>query len=218
MNTLTVTRKKTLIEKLFAQSNFPKRFFEVDRNDFAAFGADKKEKDFNEKELKKFFDYLDNLEDNLRKGNSLAICGGAGLGKTRLLSYLGRKVIELFVDEVTGKDTMTRRKQAQFILASQLQDLMYSYQREPQRNLLWHVEVLVIDDITKLVPFKGGQEIIFLDRILRTRYHNMLPTFLTSQYPFEKLNEALSEPILDLLYEMAQTVTLVGDSFRRTMQ
>ena len=217
MNTLTAARKKTLIEKIFVQSNFPARFFEVEEKDIAAFGVNEKERDFNAKALKTFFSYLEKLEDNLRKGNSLAICGGAGLGKTRLLSYLGRRCIELFIDEVTGKDTMTLRRQACFILASELSDLTFN-RNDPLRQHLFHVHVLVIDDITKLVPFKGGQEVVFLDRILRTRYHNRLPTFLTSQYPFEKLNEALSEPIFDLLYEMAITVTLVGDSFRRVAQ
>jgi len=205
------------------RAGFPARFFNVERLSIKTFGQEKSETEFNERELKKFFAFVDNLSDNLLAGNSLAICGGAGLGKTRLLCFLGREILKYLFESRLAKpevqDRIFDRREIRFFLASEITDLIHDYDLSPtareQRNALFNCDFLVIDDITKLQPFKGGKEVVFLDRVLRTRYHELLPTFITSQFPFDKLGDALSEPIMDLLYEMCESITLIGDSWRR---
>ena len=218
-----VERRNKFVRQAYLNAGFPARFYDVERSTIQSFGQDRSEKEFNARELEKLFGFIDDLEKNLLAGNSLSISGGAGLGKTRLLCFIGREILKFIFDSRLAKkeisDRVSDKRQICFMLASEITDLIHDFNLPPharaQRDALFKCDFLMLDDITKLQAFKGDKEVVFLDRVLRTRYHELLPTFITSQFPFDKLGDALSEPIMDLLFEMCESVTLIGDSWRR---
>ena len=71
--------------------------------------------------------------------------------------------------------------------------------------------VLAIDDITK--PSNDFYSEV-LDQILRYRELNCLPTILTSQIDFKKLEEAFPLPLCDLISGNSKEITMVGASKR----
>lgn len=164
--------------------------------------------------------YRDELENYVHAGRGLYLCGSLGTGKSLLLTLLGLAALDLFRTADRGRGPAAPRNRVRFVLASHLTDLVYPAREPgPDRELrreLEEVEFLLLDDLGKLAESRMGGELVYLDRVLRTRYHRGLATCYSAQPDPEALCKLYRTPALaDLLAETTETVRLVAPSARR---
>lgn len=215
--------------KRYSRSNLPIKYIKNSIDDFKILGDTDREREFNEKSFNQFMEYYNNLEDNLREGRGIILCGSVGIAKTFLLTQLAKKVMEIFDDENKKIQDENLKQSAiynkfYYIQATTLTQLMFptglNEDELKVRRGIKTIAGLWIDDISKLSETKGGHEISFLDDILRWRDLNNLTTFYTSQLPFDSfkdfkgLDAALSKPIHDMIRGNTEIITLRGESQR----
>jgi len=208
--------------KKYSKSNLPMKYINKDIEDFKILG-DEKEKIFNQKNFDMFMDYYKNVEFNLKKGRGIIISGSVGIGKTLLLTYLSKKIIEIFEienlkiqDEELGIDI--KYNKLYYIQATTLSQMIFSSVLNEKelsiRRGIKTIACLWIDDVSKIQQTKTSIEINFLDDILRYRELNNLTTIYTSQVPFEELISILSIPIYDMIKGSTLQLVFRGDSQR----
>ena len=212
--------------------NIPRIFRESKPEDFRIIGTTKGERDHNKKELSKFMDYYNKLNSNIEKGRGLVLTGPCGVGKTLLLSLVVMKAIELcdkwnevFREVQVEKgseyvETLEReyRHNCYFIQGTTLGQLMFTQNLNEQelkiRRAAKKFTVFAVDDITKMLETKMGNEISFIDDIFRHRNFMQLTTLISSQTAIEDLSTKLSEPLYDLIHGNSLVLTFVGPSQR----
>lgn len=214
--------------KTLDRLNVPRIHRTTTIEDFKIIG-DKNEKEQNRSEFEKFKKYYNNIEENLENGIGLYICGPIGVGKSMLMTLTLMRAINICsqwndsFDEITEtskfEDIMLNYKHtAYFIQATTLGQYMFTQNLDDNemkiRRMLKKFTVLAIDDITKMLETKIGNEISFVDDILRTRYYMKLTTMMTSQMPLNELPKKLSEPIHDLVRHRCIELTFIGPSQR----
>jgi len=209
--------------KKWNKSNLPIKYINNNIDDFKILGDTEKCKDFNRKMFEMFLNYCDNLENNLKNGFGLMICGSVGIGKTLLLTHLSKKVIEIFEkenlkiqDEELGESV--KYNKFYYIQATTLYQMIFtsglSEQELKIRRGIKSIAGLWIDDISKLNETKSSIEINFLDDIIRYRDLSKLTTMYTSQLPFDELSNTLSKPIFDMMRSNTLQLTFRGNSQR----
>lgn len=107
----------------------------------------------------------------------------------------------------------------QFIQATTIFNLAMGFhlndKEQNMRRSLKEIFCLVIDDISKFGETNKGNEMIYLDDLLRYRDLNMLPTFYTCQVPFNELPKVLTLPLADMIRGNCRVIEFRGDSQRQ---
>ena len=208
--------------KKYSKSNLPMKYINKDIEDFKILG-DEKEKIFNQKNFDMFMDYYKNVEFNLKKGRGIIISGSVGIGKTLLLTYLSKKIIEIFeIENLKIQDAELgidiKYNKLYYIQTTTLSQMIFSSGlNEKELNIRRGIKTIAclwIDDVSKIQQTKTSIEINFLDDILRYRELNNLTTIYTSQVPFEELINILSIPIYDMIKGSTLQLVFRGDSQR----
>lgn len=222
-----VDKLKSKAWKKYSKANLPTKYIDHDINDFRILGAGKVY-EHNQKTFEDFMEYYNNLEDHLRKGEGLILCGSVGIAKTWLMTHLAKKVIEIFDNENGAiiEENLDRSKVNRFhyIQATTVSQYVFpsglnEYELMARRGLKT-IAGLWIDDISKMSETRSGVEESFLDDILRWRDLNCLTTFYTSQLPFtstDKINgldKAISKATHDLIRGNCKVLTFLGESQR----
>lgn len=219
--------------KLYSKARLPMKYIDYSLDDFRILGKDKKTKDHNSESFEEYMEYYNNLEENLKQGKGLMLCGPVGVAKTWLMTLLSKKVIEIFNNEngkmseeqLLVKDQSKKyRNRLIYIQGTTMNDLVFrTGLNESEINLRGGIKTIAglwIDDISKMGETKNKHELIFLDDILRWRDLNALTTFYTSQLPFESkgeimgLDKVLSKPVHDIIRGNCKIITFKGESQR----
>ncbi|MDF2615487.1 MAG: hypothetical protein K0Q47_142 [Sedimentibacter sp.] len=217
----------------YSKSNLPMKYIDHNIEDFRILGDTTKEKKHNQQMFDKFMNYYNNLEENLKNGRGIILCGSVGIAKTWLLTHLSKKIISIFEEEninIQEKEqegdlkSNSKYNNFYYIQATTLSQMVFTTGLNEDelkvRRGIKTIAGLWIDDISKLAETKSGHEISFLDDIIRWRDLNLLSTFYTSQLPFdssgelEGLDSALSKPIHDMIRGNCEIITFRGESQR----
>lgn len=208
--------KLTTKERIYIRSEIPLKFINSKVEHISFNGEDKKQNISNMKNFEKFLLYKENLENNLLLGKGLAICGPVGVAKTMLMTILSKDIINLFYEK--NKEEGEESNRFLFIQATSLYDLANRYGLNDselrKRKALKSLTGLWIDDLTKFGETGKGNEMIYLDDIIRFRDLNMLSTFYTIQVPFELVKNTLNNPIYDIIRGNCEVIEFIGDSRR----
>ena len=176
-------------------------------------------------------EYYNNLEDNLKSGKGLMLCGPVGVAKTWLMTILSKKVIDIFQKEngiLNENQLMVKDKKYTnrmiYIQGTTINDLVFRTGLNEKelnlRNGIKTISGLWIDDVSKMGETKNKHELMFLDDILRWRDLNALTTFYTSQLPFESkgnidgLDKVITKPIHDIIRGNCEIISFLGESQR----
>jgi len=199
----------------FKDSNLPIRFKDIKLKDL----------DFedNQDSIKKFRKYLRDLEIHLREGNNIMLVGSVGVGKTMLMTILGKRILKSFDYhnlKLKGKyghsKAKNKYKKLFFITASHLIELLtyFNLNKEEQeiKDNLQNYDALIIDDLTRFVRKDAIQK---LDYILRNRYHKNLWTGFSSQLPLKRLKILLEPGLFDIVKDQLVLIKITGKSFRK---
>lgn len=202
--------------KKYSVYNLPVKFIKSRLDDFKTVLDSPEIQKHNNNQFKKFLSYRDNLESNLRRGRGLAICGPVGVGKTMLMTILAKDIIKIF--DKYNSELNNPVNKFYCIQATTLFDLANKQNLTEKelhmRRTIKTLSGLWIDDLTKFGETSKGNELIFLDDIIRYRDLNMLPTFYTIQVPFEMLPKILSTAIYDIIRGNCEVIEFRGKSKR----
>ncbi|WP_287568793.1 hypothetical protein [Thermosipho sp. (in: thermotogales)] len=211
--------KKTLSDseiKKYSVYNLPKKFIKSTLDDFKIIGDTTEIRQHNTICFKRFKNYMNNLDVNLECGRGLAICGPVGVGKTMLMTILAKEIIKIF--DRHNFELNNAANKFYFIQASRLYDLANRQGLNEDdlniRNSIKDLSGLWIDDLTKFGETGKGNELIYLDDIIRYRDLNVLPTFYTIQVPFKLISKVLSIPIYDIIRGNCEVIEFRGKSMR----
>lgn len=168
----------------------------------------------NNKEFKKFLYYIENLQDFIDKGIGMAICGPVGTAKTTAMTFLSKTIIQYFN---TIKE-IKQNKKFYCIQATSLFNLAtkngLSENELEMRRTIKELHALWIDDLTKFGQTTNGNELLYLDDIIRYRDLNALPTYYTLQVPLKEVGKTMSIPILDIIKGNCIVLEFIGESLR----
>ncbi len=164
------------IEKLFEQSNISKRGM---RRTFESFNVNKE----NEKVYTMARKYADNWEKYKEEGTGLIFIGRYGTGKTHLAFAIANSLL------IQGIPVIYET----FI--NLMEKLKESYNNEHLNyyeiiKLYCECDLLIIDDLGKERLSEWVLEKLF--QIVNTRYENMLPIIITTNYTEKELVKRLS--------------------------
>lgn len=158
--------------------------------------------------------YADNFEEHKKKGDGLYFEGTFGTGKTHLAAAIAISL-------------MSRRIPVIFqTCSSMLADIRRSYDDKSlsEESIIRAYEtadLLVIDDLGKEQCTDWAVSVLY--RILNTRYENMLPVIITTNYNTEDLVNTLSlnsdmnrvQSIISRLNGTSTVVTMVWEDYRK---
>jgi len=173
----------------------------------------------NKDNLNKFKSYHKNMKKNLIDGYGCILCGPVGVGKTTLATILVKKAFDIYLE--IWKEYGFRKPSTwtcRYIQATSIYFLTNRFglsdkELELRRNLK-EIPILLIDDLTKFGETNRGNELLFLDDIVRYRDLNGLITFYTVQTHFDELSKLLTKPIHDMIKGNCEILMFIGESFR----
>jgi len=129
-------------------------------------------------------DYLNTLEENLKRGKGLLVMGGTGAGKTSILALVAKKIIENTASPVWTDDWMERKVllridypiKIQFLTMSSFYNLVHN--KDVRIDNYQKCDVLMIDDF-------GAEHVTdwpmsTFENLFEYRYSNKLMTCVTT--------------------------------------
>lgn len=218
---------------LCERTGLPRRYITWSWSDIETKGRTPAERKAYAEGVARIQKFVTNLEENLRAGRGLYICGPLGVGKTVLLTLVAQGTLEIFqkanrerrAGASGGEAGPNQLDNVRFVLASRLTDLVYPDRTGTDtpdvrlRRELYSASALFLDDLGKIAESKLGGEVVFLDGLMRTRYHNLHSTFYSAQMPPDEWGKAFKAPALaDLIAETCEVIQLVAPSVRREAQ
>ena len=151
--------------------------------------------------------YAKNFLSNRNEGIGLFITGPVGSGKTHLVSAIIDYIARLHKRKV--KDLIFKSS------ANLLSEIRFSFDSKSTESLVKGFEtadLLVIDDLGIEKSSDWTHEIFH--KIIDSRYSNLMPVIITSNFTDIELKEKMSERIISRIYEMCRGIKLTGKDYR----
>ena len=174
------------VEKNLKDSNLPEKYKNEDMKDWVKVTGTEEMTDA----IKR---YLNNAEENLSKGQGMIIAGPVGTGKTKIQTYLLRK---LMIDYGIS---------AYFISSDGLGKKLSMF-KDSARELDEFVEklsnrkIVMFDDLAEsTIPEWRMKHFTY---IINQRYYNQKVTFFNTMKTIEEVKSVLGEHIMSRLFEM----------------
>lgn len=196
------------IQKLFSNSNITKRGI---KRTFESFEVNK----FNRKAYEIAKKYAEDWEKFKEEGTGLIFIGKYGTGKTHLAFSIANQLLNKGVPVVFET------------LINLMEKLKFGYEREGDFGyyeiikLYCECELLIIDDLGKEKLSEWVLEKLF--QIINTRYENMLPIIITTNYSEKEIIKRLSykndgiaaESLVSRLNEVCLEVDMNFEDYRK---
>lgn len=155
-------------------------------------------------------DYARHIRDNLSSGTGLFLYGGVGTGKTHLsvsiIDYIARmKKRELITFNIIFTTSVNL-----------LADIRQGYEKNGSGGRAGDkyekCDLLVIDDLGTEKVTEWVFEMFY--KIIDTRYSEMRPVIITTNYSIEEIRQKLSERFISRILEMCKGTKLEGEDYR----
>ena len=195
------TKNKTQeqIKKVMEKGNIGKRYYSASFKNFQKIPQ-------NESMYNACVKFTESFKDNSNNGTGLYLYGGVGCGKTHLAVSILKRVMGL-------------NKKVLIYKASSLYDeyrQTYSFSNEENGDQflkrLRKADLLIIDDLgTDKFDDKFS---LFLYKIIDTRYNDMSPLVITSNFNLSQLSTVLDSRITDRLQAMCEEWSNTSASYR----
>ena len=146
--------------------------------------------------------YIDNLEDNLQKGNGMVMRGNVGTMKTTLAIAIMRAVI-------------AKGRNAYFVPMANLIDRLFSGTPDERSKLeqkLQTVSLLVIDDLG--MEYEKGWVTAKIRAIINNRYNEEKSTIITTNLE-KDINDRYVDGMLDRIASTSTFSNFSGESLRK---
>lgn len=214
-----VTREEAKASKYyeaFVAFNMPLAFIAAELEDYDATWLD--QGDFsaqNQSNFALYLDYVSTIGDKIERGLGLFLAGSFGVGKTMLEVIALKKTIDFFtsrppqfVDECFRMDYLT----GEGLVG------LFSYDGDDnnlnRRLALKTVDVLAIDELTRVPLTASAKEKVLVEGVIRSRAFDLKPTIITSQSSAEELGGDMNQALPELLREYFVVCTFVAPSWR----
>lgn len=146
--------------------------------------------------------YIDNLEDNLQRGNGMVMRGNVGTMKTTLAIAIMRAVI-------------AKGRNAYFVPMANLIDRLFSGTPDERSKLeqkLQTVSLLVIDDLG--MEYEKGWVTAKIRSIINNRYNEEKSTIITTNLE-KDINDRYVDGMLDRIASTSTFSNFSGESLRK---
>ena len=151
--------------------------------------------------------YARNFLSNRDQGMGLFITGAVGSGKTHLVSAIIDYIARVHKQEVDDLIFITS--------VNLLSKIKFSFEDKTTEDLITDFEeadLLAIDDLGIEKSSDWTNEIFY--KIIDSRYSNLMPTIITSNFTDAELKEKMSERIVSRIYEMCIGIRLTAKDYR----
>jgi DNA replication protein DnaC len=150
--------------------------------------------------------YVNEFDDNLRRGRNLIFMGKPGCGKTHLACSIANAL---------GR----RRRMVRYVTAAALvREIRDTWRKDSSRtesevlDEIRRLDLLILDDIG--VQFGSPAELIQLTEVVDFRYQDMKPTIVISNGNINDLVAFLGERAIDRLRDGGRVITFNWESWR----
>lgn len=156
-------------------------------------------------------DYVLNFDNNFKSCKGMYIFGNQGVGKTTLATLIAK-----YVAFKKNPNKINRRYQAAFSTFDNLiiwnKNTYNVDMQEKLKKFISNADLAVIDDI--------GSEIVtpettaLLNRIIRKRQNNNLPTIITSNLTLSEIQQKYGDGIKDFISQSFNQTPVTGENIR----
>jgi DNA replication protein DnaC len=133
--------------------------------------------------IKEIKEYVDNLDQNIKMGLGLFLCGSFGVGKTSILSYLIQKVYS-FGSWDQYEDIWRRNYSIQYCTVSKLFNLMFRKEEDELKKYQIY-DFLVLDEFGR--EYDHDFPLSRFEELIDYRYGNMKTTCIATNLTIENL-------------------------------
>jgi DNA replication protein DnaC len=183
----------------FAEAGIPELYWEKKITDYTAPDKDS---------LRTIMNYIDRLKEMYRRGIGLYFWGGFGVGKTGL-------IVEILKSAILAEFNCKFLFFPETIHALTSFDTVSSEKRERVESELVNSDILVLDDIGREYRRMGSNWVgSNIDAYFRSRVNAGLPTLMTSNFSFGKIEELYGSSIASIFRGSLVDVEVRGSDFR----
>lgn len=161
--------------------------------------------------VKKMKKYTTDFAKYFSKGNGLLISGGYGVGKTTLAS-LGIK--ELAWQRHTKTSNLIT---IYFTPYDQFLKMSYDKNNNDEiESIINNINILILDNIGDEPGLNSEKRssVTFLERILRVRESNNLPTIITTRLNLKDIKDVYNDIVYDLIFSRCLRIEMEGNNYR----
>lgn len=196
--------------------NMPLSFIAADLDDYdTSWLKQGNYADENFENFDRYLEYINNIGDMIDRGLGLFISGSFGVGKTMLEVIALKRAIDYFIglkpDSVDFGFTIGYTTGEELVGLFSYDDNESSKNR---RSKLRTIDVLSIDELTRVPLTASAKEKVFIEGIIRSRAFNLLSTIITSQANIDELGRDMSPALPELLREYFSVCNFVAPSWR----
>lgn len=148
--------------------------------------------------------YAEKFDHN--RGMGLIFTGNHGTGKTHLAAAIASHIIKNFyvtVNFVVFTDILSDIRNAIATGSNEVASI---------ENQMCSSSLLIIDDLGKEKQSQFTNELLY--RVVNTRYKEMLPLIITTNYTMQELAKRLDYAVFSRIVEMCRAVDMTGDDYR----
>lgn len=187
-----------LTEQALGDALIPKRYLSKTLDSF------EQKTDEQKSSLKVIKEFADNLEDSLKSGRCLILCGTPGTGKTHLACGLAREVI------LSGRTAMFTTVQK---LIRKVRASWGTKEEQETLSAFVDIDLLIIDEIGVQAGSESEKNILF--DIINSRYEDERSTIIITNCDLPGLRHYLGERIVDRFREnKGRLIQFNGKSYR----
>ena len=210
--------KQSKYYHLFRQFNFPLAFIAAELDDYDRTWLSKGEhEDGNLRNFQRYLDYVKDIGYQIENGVGLFISGSFGVGKTMLEVIALKKMIDYYLARPIKPQDVDASFSMGYLTGAGVVEL-YLYgdgeKNETRRAKLTTIDVLAIDELTR-VPLTGtAKEKVLVEEVIRSRAFALKPTIITSQSAADQVGKDMSPALPELIREYFVSVNLIAPSWR----
>lgn len=158
--------------------------------------------------LKEMDIYIDNLDDNMKKGKGLALFGNYGIGKTKAIAYIAVKALQKKIDIKWIK----YREMITFLSGHWENDgnlIEYTY-------MLSKIPLLFIDDFAIYEPPEKRK--IYISDIFDERWENRRPVVFSGNINYDEFVKNMGGDMASRIKQMCKLIKCEGKDLREVFK
>jgi len=157
----------------------------------------------------KLKNYIDKIESHFEEGDGLFLYGSTGLGKTSLVCAT---LIEALKKQMTGYFITLDRCVSMLASGWRSEEMKEQFQ-----SVILDTDFLVLDEVGNETRTNVTLVKTCLNDVLRQRSNNLLPTIITSNLYFNRIQEIYGDEVYSIINESCIPLEFKGVDFRQNV-